>query len=92
MGREQMRNLEISKVGVTQLNEFEYQKHQGELTEQEHAGQQKGSGKRLTKAQQIAQVTAAAHKKVEERRKKKGEQAPAMKTVKAKRTTKKKKR
>ena len=92
MGREQMRNLEVSKIGATQVNEFEYQKHQGELTEQEHTGQQKGSSKRLTKAEQVAQVMAAAHKKVEERRKKKGEQAPAKKVVKAKSSTKKKKR
>lgn len=72
MGREQMRNLEVSKIGATQVNEFEYQKHQGELTEQEHAGQQKGGAKRLTKAEQVAQVTAAAHQKVEKRRKQEG--------------------
>ena len=29
MGREQMRNLEVSRIGATQVNEFEYQKHQG---------------------------------------------------------------
>ena len=34
MGREQMRNLEVSKIGGTQVNEFEYQKRQGEMTEQ----------------------------------------------------------
>jgi hypothetical protein len=92
MGREQMRNLEISKIGATQVNEFEYQKHQGELTEQEHAGQQKQSGKRLTKAEQIAQVMAAAHKKVEERRRKRGENAPAKKSAKTKKVVTKKKR
>jgi hypothetical protein len=71
MGREQMRNLEISKIGATQVNEFEFHKHQGEMTEQEHAGKQGGSGgKRLTQAERIAQVTAAAHKKVEKKRKK----------------------
>ena len=83
MGREQMRNLEISKIGATQVNEFEYQKHQGELTEQEHAGQQKGGGKRLTKAEQVALVTAAAHRKVEKRRKKEGT-TPSKKTSKGK--------
>ena len=72
MGREQMRNLEISKIGATQVNEFEYQKHQGELTDQEHAGQQGGGGKRLTQAERVAQITAAAHKKVEKKRKKEG--------------------
>jgi len=70
MGREQMRNLEISKIGATQVNEFEFHKHQGEMTEQEHAGKQGGVGKRLTQAERVAQVTAAAHKKVEKKRKK----------------------
>ena len=71
MGREQMRNLDVAKVGAgNTVNEFEYQKHQGEMTEQEHPGQQPGGGKRLTKAEQVAQVMAAAHKKVEKKRKK----------------------
>ncbi len=72
MGREQMRNLEISKIGASQVNEFEYQKHQGEMSEQEHPGKQGGGVKRLTKAEQVAQVMAAAHKKVEKKRKKEG--------------------
>ena len=79
MGREQMRNLEISKIGATQVNEFEYQKHQGEMTEQEHAGQQGRGGKRLTQAERVAQVTAAAHRKVEKKRKKEGAKAGATK-------------
>ncbi len=70
MGREQMRNLEVSKIGGTQVNEFEYQKHQGEMTEQEHPHEQGGGTKRPTKAEQVAQVMAAAHKKVEKKRKK----------------------
>ena len=70
MGREQMRNLEISKIGATQVNEFEFHKHQGEMTEQEHAGQRGGGGKKLTQAERVAQVIAAAHKKVEKKRKK----------------------
>ena len=70
MGREQMRNLEISKIGNSQVNEFEYQKHQGEMSEQEHPGKQGGGVKRPTKAEQVAQVMAAAHKKVEKKRKK----------------------
>ena len=72
MGREQMRNLDVTKTRAPQLNEFEYQKHQGEMTEQEHAGQQGGGGKRLTQAERVAQITAAAHKKVEQKRKKAG--------------------
>jgi hypothetical protein len=73
MGREQMRNLEVTKIGgASQINEFEYQKHQGELTEQDHPHQQGEGGKRLTQAERIAQVTAAAHRKVEKKRKKLG--------------------
>lgn len=71
MGREQMRNLDATKVGAQgQINEFEFHKHQGEMTEQEHGGKQKGGGKKLTQAERVAQVTAAAHKKVEKKRKK----------------------
>ena len=71
MGREQMRNLDVAKVcaGNT-VNEFDYQKHQGEITEQEHPGKQGGGAKKLTKAEQVAAVMAAAHKKVEKKRKK----------------------
>ena len=71
MGREQMRNLDVAKVGAgNPVNEFEYQKHQGEMTEQEHPHEQAGKTKRLTQAERVAQVTAAAHKKVEKKRKK----------------------
>ena len=71
MGREQMRNLDVAKVGAgSPINEFEYQKHQGEMTEQEHPHEQAGVVKRPTKAEHIAQVMAAAHKKVEKKRKK----------------------
>lgn len=76
MGREQMRNLDVAKVGAgNPVNEFEYQKHQGEMTEQEHPGQQGGGGKRMTQAERVAQITAAAHKKVEKKRKKEGAKA-----------------
>lgn len=70
MGREQMRNLEVFRSSGTQINEFEYQKHQGEMTEQEHADKQGGGAKQLTQAERVKQVMAAAHKKVEKRRKK----------------------
>ena len=71
MGREQMRNLDVAKVGAgNPVNEFEYQKHHGEMTEQEHPHEQGGKTKRLTQAERVAQVTAAAHKKVEKKRKK----------------------
>jgi hypothetical protein len=89
MGREQMRNLEISKIGASQVNEFEYQKHQGEMTEQEHPGQQGSGGKRLTQAERVAQVMAAAHKKVEKKRKKEGAKSGSKKGAAAKGKTKK---
>ena len=85
MGREQMRNLEISKIGASQVNEFEYQKHQGEMSEQEHPGQQGSGGKRLTQAERVAQVIAAAHKKVEKKRKKEGAKSTPKKSSGAKR-------
>jgi ATP-dependent helicase YprA (DUF1998 family) len=89
MGREQMRNLEISKIGANQVNEFEYQKHQGEMSEQEHPGQQGGSGKRLTQAERVAEVMAAAHRKVEKKRKKEGAKSGSKKPSTAKRKSKK---
>jgi hypothetical protein len=81
MGREQMRNLEVTKIGASQVNEFEYQKHQGEMSEQEHAGKQGGGAKRLSKAEQVAQVMAAAHKKVEKKRKKEAAKSGGAKKV-----------
>jgi hypothetical protein len=82
MGREQMRNLDVAKVGAgNTVNEFEYQKHQGEMAEQEHAGQQGRGGKRLTQAERVAQVTAAAHRKVEKKRKKEGAKSGAAKSA-----------
>lgn len=85
MGREQMRNLDVAKVGAgNTVNEFEYQKHQGEMTEQEHPDAQGGGTKRLTKAEQVAQVMAAAHKKVEKRRKKAGTKPDSKKGTTAK--------
>jgi hypothetical protein len=86
MGREQMRNLEISRIGATQVNEFEYQKQHGEMTEQEHAGQQGTGGKRLTQAERVAQITAAAHKKVEKKRKKEGAKSETKKAASSKKS------
>jgi hypothetical protein len=89
MGREQMRNLEVARIGATQVNEFEYQKHQGEMSEQEHSGQKAGEGKRLTQAERVAQVIAAAHRKVEKKRKKEGAKPPGKKSPASKRKAKK---
>ncbi|HEX9425654.1 MAG TPA: hypothetical protein VF899_20615 [Pyrinomonadaceae bacterium] len=89
MGREQMRNLEISRIGANQVNEFEYQKHQGEMSEQEHPAQLGSEGKRLTQAERVAQVMAAAHRKVEKKRKKEGARPTGKKSTAAKRKAKK---
>ena len=71
MGREQMRNLDTSKIKGAQVNEFEYQKNQGELTEQleQHPSGAK-SGQRLTQAERVKAIMEAAHKKVEKKKKK----------------------
>jgi hypothetical protein len=71
MGREQMRNLDTSRIGGAQVNEFEYQKNQGELTEQldQHPTAAKET-KRITQAERVKQIMAAAHKKVEKKKKK----------------------
>jgi hypothetical protein len=85
MGREQMRNLEVTKIGGgSQVNEFEYQKRHGEMTEQEHPHEQEGGAKRLTQAERVAQVMAAAHKKVEKKRKKQGTKTTSKKASGAK--------
>ena len=70
--RDQMRNLEIYKVGADAVNEFEYQKNQGELTEQQehHLQQQNSPSGAGTEAERIEQVIADAHAKVEKRKRK----------------------
>ena len=72
MGREQMRNLETFKIGGSQVNEFEYQKHQGEITEQldQHPDAIARGPRRPTQAERVKQIMAEAHKKVEKKRKK----------------------
>jgi len=82
MGREQMRNLETFKIGGTQVNEFEYQKNQGQLTEQhdQHTGEG-DNPQPLTKAERVKQVMADAHKKVEKRKKKETGKAPKKKAA-----------
>ena len=71
MGREQMRSLETFKIGGGgQVNEFEYQKNQGQLTEQsEHHPDEQDSTSKPSKAERVKQIMADAHKKVEKRKK-----------------------
>ena len=95
MGREQMRNLETFKVGANEVNEFEYQQHQGELTEQleHHGDQQNQDTPPLTEAERVEQIMADAHEKVEERKRRGtssyGKKRPAAKKPAAKKATKK---
>ena len=72
MSRDQMRNLETFKIGSSQVNEFEYQKNRGQLTEQieHHSDETTKGGKPMTQAERVKSIMAAAHKKVEKRRKK----------------------
>ncbi len=83
MGREQMRNLETFKIGGTTVNDFEYQKNQGDLTEQfdQHGEPTGKGGKRLTPAERVQQIVDAAHKKVEKRRKKETAKSGSTKKV-----------
>ena len=68
--RDQVRNLEIFRVGADAVNEFEYSKNQGELTEQQehHLEQPNSASGPATEAERIEQVIADAHAKVEERK------------------------
>ena len=83
MGREQMRNLEVFKIGGTQVNEFEYQKKHGELTEQldRHPDDIAGTSRRPTQAERVKQLMAEAHKKVEKKRKRDAAKAGRSKKV-----------
>lgn len=70
MSRDQMRNLEAFKIGSTQVNEFEYQKNQGQMTEQAGAHPDEAlTEKQPTRAERVKQIMSEAHKKVEKKRK-----------------------
>jgi len=83
MGREQMRNLEVFKIGGTQVNEFEYQKRQGEMTEQSehHPDEIAKAPKRQTQAERVKQLMEEAHRKVEKKRKHEAAKAGRSKKV-----------
>lgn len=84
MGREQMRNLETFKIGGGQVNEFEYQKNQGEMTEQlDQHPDQVGGSKRPTQAERVKEIMAAAHRKVLKKRKKESARSGGLKKASA---------
>ncbi len=72
MARDQMRNLETFKIGSSQVNEFEYQKNRGQMSEhfEQHGDEAAKGAKPMTQAERVKQIMEAAHKKVEKRRKK----------------------
>ena len=71
MARDQTRNIEAFKIGGTRVNEFEFHKNQGRMTEQvgQRAADKASGTKPVTKAERVAELMAEAHRKVEKRRK-----------------------
>jgi len=66
----QTRNIETFKVGnATQVNEFDFHKHQEEMHEHQAAEPQEGAGKKETKAERVSRLTKEAHEKVLKRKK-----------------------
>jgi hypothetical protein len=71
MPKDPTRNIERYKIGGSHLNEFEFHKNQGELTEQdEHAADSLIPGSSTdSRAERVARVMAEAHEKVKKRNK-----------------------
>jgi hypothetical protein len=67
----QTRNIETFKVGATRVNEFDFQKHQGEMHEHRPDDREHGVSAIESQAERIAEITKKAHEKVL-RRKKRG--------------------
>jgi hypothetical protein len=71
MPKEPTRSIDRHKVRGSGLNEFDFQKHQGQMADEFQApgGDVKGGSTPRTRAEQVAQVIAAAKRKVAKRRK-----------------------
>jgi len=80
-GRDQTRNIPNTQRDT--LNEFDFQKHHGEITEQEqHSGSGWPQAKPQTRAEQVAGMIEAAKAKARKRqRKSTTKQAPLTKTA-----------
>jgi hypothetical protein len=66
--RDQTRNIETFKVGTaTQVNEFDFHKHQEEMHEH-HDELRQATGAPETTAERVAKVTKKAHEKVLKRK------------------------
>ena len=70
MSRDTTRNIETFKIGGTHVNDFEFHKHQGEMSERTKPGGKTSGTVPLTRAERVAQVMAEAHRKAEKRKKK----------------------
>jgi hypothetical protein len=65
----QTRNIETFKVGAgTQVNEFDFHKHQEEMSEH-HDELKQAAGAVETTAERVTRVTKKAHEKVLKRKK-----------------------
>ena len=65
----QTRNIETFKVGAKRVDEFEFQKHQGEMNEHFSPKDEQPAPELKTKKERIAQLTKQAHEKVLRRKK-----------------------
>lgn len=69
--RDQTRNIETFKVGATQINEFDFHKHQGEMHEHRDDADAHAPAKSESTAERVARLTKQAHEKVLKRKKRK---------------------
>jgi len=67
--RDQTRNIETFKVGAARLNEFEFHKHQGEMSEHTTPTEEQAKDELRTRKERVAQLTKQAHEKVLRRKK-----------------------
>jgi hypothetical protein len=70
MPKDPKRNIQSYQIEGGHLNEFEFQKSQGEMTEEaELPFADETENPKLTQAERVAEVTAEAHRKVVKRKK-----------------------
>ena len=67
--RDQTRNIETFKLGAARLNEFEFHKHQGEMSEHITSTEEQSRDGVKTRKERVAQLTKQAHEKVLRRKK-----------------------
>ena len=71
MSRDQTRNIETFKVGGGRVDEFGLNRQQRETAQLQRRSSEEGPApKRLTKAEQVAQVLKQAQRKAERRKRK----------------------